>query len=260
MGDSSSKTTPLGISKPRPTRLLVFWSVQRVRLISVYDISWGDKIHQPEHGVQGRLEMSSDLDCVVKIEPSDKWSPSQEWLIELMLDAAQPKASDRLVDLGSGDGRLVRAAIRRGLLALGVEGDPKMVAFSSHLDRMTDVVAPTLLADARTHNLSSVDIVVWSLSWKSHTSVDLSKRMRPGSVLISCERLHPGFSLVREVPVIRKQRDTGLSLRLSLEGFNNLSDISTLSLAQLLELFQVQSEKMSSGTPKMSIFVQTPWR
>jgi SAM-dependent methyltransferase len=44
-----------------------------------------------------------------------------------MLDIAGVKAGDHLIDLGSGDGRIVIAAARRGATGLGVEIDPRLV-------------------------------------------------------------------------------------------------------------------------------------
>ena len=58
------------------------------------------------------------------------WVPSPEETVEKMLDVAQVTPSDFVVDLGSGDGRNVIAAARRGARALGVEYNPDMVALS----------------------------------------------------------------------------------------------------------------------------------
>jgi SAM-dependent methyltransferase len=58
------------------------------------------------------------------------WVPTSEKLVETMLDLAQVKADDTLIDLGSGDGRTVIAAARRGATALGIEYNPDMVALS----------------------------------------------------------------------------------------------------------------------------------
>jgi SAM-dependent methyltransferase len=50
-----------------------------------------------------------------------------------MLDMAQVTAGDLVMDLGSGDGRNVIAAARRGARAIGVEYNPEMVALSTRL-------------------------------------------------------------------------------------------------------------------------------
>ena len=56
------------------------------------------------------------------------WVPTPDALVEKMLDMAKVTAKDFVIDLGSGDGRNVIAAARRGARALGVEYDAGLVA------------------------------------------------------------------------------------------------------------------------------------
>ena len=49
------------------------------------------------------------------------WVPAPQELVDTMLDMAKVTSSDFVVDLGSGDGRIVIAAAKRGATALGVE-------------------------------------------------------------------------------------------------------------------------------------------
>ena len=58
------------------------------------------------------------------------WVPTNEAVVQKMLDLAKVTASDFLIDLGSGDGRTVIAAAKRGARALGIEYNPDMVALS----------------------------------------------------------------------------------------------------------------------------------
>lgn len=58
------------------------------------------------------------------------WVPTSPELVEKMLDMAKVTAEDVVIDLGSGDGRMVIAAARRGARALGVEFNPDMVKLS----------------------------------------------------------------------------------------------------------------------------------
>lgn len=58
------------------------------------------------------------------------WVPTGEPLVDRMLDMAGVTAADQVVDLGSGDGRTVIAAAKRGATALGIEYDPAMVDLS----------------------------------------------------------------------------------------------------------------------------------
>jgi len=58
------------------------------------------------------------------------WVPTPDELIDTMLTLADLTADDYLVDLGSGDGRTVIAAAKRGAQALGVEYDAGLVNLS----------------------------------------------------------------------------------------------------------------------------------
>jgi Methyltransferase domain len=58
------------------------------------------------------------------------WVPTPQALVDKMLDMAGVTASDYVIDLGSGDGRTVITAARRGARALGIEYNPEMVALS----------------------------------------------------------------------------------------------------------------------------------
>lgn len=73
------------------------------------------KTYEPKPGQQGK-------DVV--------WIPSPPGMVEMMLDMASVTPRDLVIDLGSGDGRNVIAAARRGARALGVEYNPDLVELS----------------------------------------------------------------------------------------------------------------------------------
>src|SRR5690349_22854820 len=54
------------------------------------------------------------------------WVPTPQALVEKMLDMAKLTAKDIHYDLGSGDGRTVITAAKRGAHAWGVEFNPDM--------------------------------------------------------------------------------------------------------------------------------------
>jgi len=58
------------------------------------------------------------------------WVPTPQALVDRMLDIAGLTPADRLVDLGSGDGRMVITAAKRGAAARGIEYNPDMVAYA----------------------------------------------------------------------------------------------------------------------------------
>jgi precorrin-6B methylase 2 len=58
------------------------------------------------------------------------WVPTSQALVEKMLDLAKVTPQDFVMDLGSGDGRTVITAAKRGARAMGVEYNPDMVELS----------------------------------------------------------------------------------------------------------------------------------
>jgi hypothetical protein len=58
------------------------------------------------------------------------WVPTPQALVDKMLDIAKATPKDFLIDLGSGDGRTVITAAKRGINALGIEYNPDMVALA----------------------------------------------------------------------------------------------------------------------------------
>ena len=71
--------------------------------------------YQPQVGQQGK-------DVI--------WVPTPQALVDRMLDMAKVTPKDYLIDLGSGDGRTVITAAKRGVKALGIEYNPDMVELS----------------------------------------------------------------------------------------------------------------------------------
>ena len=58
------------------------------------------------------------------------WVPTPQALVDKMLDMAKVTPQDFVMDLGSGDGRTVITAAKRGAHAIGIEYNPEMVELS----------------------------------------------------------------------------------------------------------------------------------
>jgi hypothetical protein len=58
------------------------------------------------------------------------WVPTQQDLVNKMLEIAKVTPKDYVIDLGSGDGRTVISAAKLGATALGIEYNPDMVELS----------------------------------------------------------------------------------------------------------------------------------
>ncbi len=93
------------------------------------------------------------------------WVPTPAPLVERMLDMADLTPSDRLIDLGSGDGRTVIAAARRGAQSLGVEYNPDMVALARRNAEEAGVadLATFVQGDLFETDLSKADVITMFL-------------------------------------------------------------------------------------------------
>ena len=74
-----------------------------------------DNGYQPEQGQEGK-----DV----------RWFPTPQSLVDKMLDMAGISQSDFLIDLGSGDGRTVITAAKKGVHGIGIEYNPDLVELS----------------------------------------------------------------------------------------------------------------------------------
>src|SRR5262245_16604167 len=116
------------------------------------------------------------------------WVPTAQALVDRMLDLAQVKRSDLLMDLGSGDGRTVITAAKRGTRAIGVEYNPDMVELSRRNAKEAGVseMATFMEADLFATDFSKADVVTMFLL----PSINLKLRpkildMRPGTRVVS---------------------------------------------------------------------------
>ena len=76
------------------------------------------------------------------------WVPTPQTLVERMLDLAKLTPQDYLMDLGSGDGRTVITAAKRGATAQGIEYNPDMVALSQRNAKEAGVTAKATFVKA----------------------------------------------------------------------------------------------------------------
>lgn len=76
------------------------------------------------------------------------WVPTPQALVDKMLDMAKVGPGDYVIDLGSGDGRTVITAAKRGATAHGIEYNPDMVALSKRNAAKADVADKATFAKA----------------------------------------------------------------------------------------------------------------
>jgi len=103
------------------------------------------------------------------------WVPTPEALVEKMLDMAKVTAKDSVIDLGSGDGRTVIAAAKRGARAHGIEYNPDMVELSKRNAAKAGVSdrASFAKADLFESDLSQATVITMFLL------PDINLRLRP---------------------------------------------------------------------------------
>jgi SAM-dependent methyltransferase len=120
--------------------------------------------------------------------PDVVWVPTPEPRVEKMLDLAGVTPQDFVVDLGSGDGRNVIAAAKRGARGLGVEYNPDMVDLSKRNaekagvgDKAQFVKGDMYEADFSKANVLALFLLPSNLLQLRSKFLDL----RPGSRIVS---------------------------------------------------------------------------
>src|SRR5213083_1753740 len=93
------------------------------------------------------------------------WVPTPQELVNKMLDMAKVTPQDFVMDLGSGDGRTVITAAKRGAKALGIEYNPEMVALSKRNAEKAGVAAQARFeqADLFETDFSSASVITMFL-------------------------------------------------------------------------------------------------
>jgi SAM-dependent methyltransferase len=124
--------------------------------------------------------MTEELDTPFVITPTN--------VVTAMLDLANVRAGDRLIDLGSGDGRIVLAAAQRGAIAVGIEIDANLVERSRESARRLRLEdrATFVTQDLFETDFSGADVVTLYLL------PDVNRRLQPR--LLST--LKPGARIV----------------------------------------------------------------
>jgi len=109
--------------------------------------------------------------------------------VQAALTLAKVGRGDRLIDLGSGDGRIVIAAARRGAEALGIELDPSLVmkARGAAKEAGVEKRASFLEGDLFAQDLSSATVVTLYLFPDANLALrpKLLRELAPGTRIVS---------------------------------------------------------------------------
>ena len=149
-------------------RAAVLWLVGSVLSVSVS----AAQPPTPVHGQEGQ---------------DAPWVVTPQALVDTMLDMAAVQPGERLLDLGSGDGRVVISAAQRGLHAVGVELDAGLVAMSSESAAEAGVADRTkfVQTDLFEYDFADADVITFFLL------PELTIRLRP-----TFFNLRPGTRIV----------------------------------------------------------------
>ena len=116
------------------------------------------------------------------------WVPTPDEVVERMLTMAQVGPNDFHIDLGSGDGKIVIAAAKRGARSLGIEYNPDMVKLATENAQKAGVAgrASFRRADIFQTDFSQATVITLyllpSLNMKLRPQI---LQMRPGTRVVS---------------------------------------------------------------------------
>jgi SAM-dependent methyltransferase len=116
------------------------------------------------------------------------WVPTPAVTVEKMLDIAKVTPQDYVMDLGSGDGRNVIAAAKRGARALGVEYNPDMVDLSKRNAAAAGVAqtAQFVQGDMYVADISKASVMALFLLPDNMLKLrDKFAALKPGSRIVS---------------------------------------------------------------------------
>ncbi len=115
------------------------------------------------------------------------WVPTSPELVEKMLDMAKVTAADYVMDLGSGDGRNIIAAAKRGATSVGVEFNHDMVELSRQQAAAAGVAGKATFIEGDMYEADISKATVLALFLLPHNLTKLTPKflaLRPGSRIV----------------------------------------------------------------------------
>ena len=118
------------------------------------------------------------------------WIPTPDTLVNRMLRMAQVTPKDYVIDLGSGDGKIVIAAAREGARGLGIEYNPDMVELSRRRAQQAGVADRARFEKADIFESDFSQATVITMYLLPHLNLRLRHRilaLKPGTRVASHE-------------------------------------------------------------------------
>jgi Methyltransferase domain len=116
------------------------------------------------------------------------WVPTSQALVDKMLDMAKVTPQDFVMDLGSGDGRTVITAAKRGATAMGIEYNPEMVELSKKNAAKENVTAKAAFVKADLFETDFSKATVITMFLLPDINIKLRPKilaMKPGTRVVS---------------------------------------------------------------------------
>ena len=129
------------------------------------------------------------------------WIPTPKSVVKKMLDFAGVGPSDTLIDLGSGDGRIILMAAEYGARAVGIEADPLRVLITririrlKGLEDRVDVIWGNFFK--KDLSAASVVTIYQSKDINNKLKAKLQKQLCPGTRVISYSFTFDGWEPVK---------------------------------------------------------------
>ena len=158
---------------PRIAALLAALAASLISASAFAQAQTQDKPFEPQVGQPGK-------DVV--------WVPTPQALVDKMLEMAKLTPKDFLIDLGSGDGRTVITAAKRGSVAHGIEYNPDMVELSKRNAQKEGVSSRATFAKADIFESDFSKAQVITLFLLPSLNVKLRPtllNMKPGTRIVS---------------------------------------------------------------------------
>jgi len=128
--------------------------------------------------------------------------PSKAQSVDAMVKLARIRPGQTIMDVGSGDGRVLFAAAKHRAFVVGIELNPYLVSYTrirAFLGQYRSTVR-VLWGDLWKTNLSQADVVfVYLIPWKMDTlAAKLKKELKPGSLVVSNSFIFPQWKVLRK--------------------------------------------------------------
>ena len=129
--------------------------------------------------------------------------PSSKRVIAVFLEIAAEYRPAKAVDLGAGDGRIVRALAEQGIESYGYEINPLLVWWGSWRLKKAGLQGKGFLKTANLwkQNLGEFDfVVIYGLPGvMGHFEAKLERELRPGSLVVSNSFALPTWKPVKKI-------------------------------------------------------------